>query len=414
MNKISNNPLETMIAMVFNKPTLIPADSAYINSTLAHASQMGELTLEQKQTMFAECINMNAYGAYRPESKPYAQQDGVAVIPVRGMLLNRFGYAFEWATGYNYIRSALVAAANDTSIDSILLDVNSFGGEASGCFETVEVIREVNAVKPVVAYVDSVAFSAGFAIASAAGRVYCTPTGRVGSIGVVSMHVSHERQLIDSGIDVTFIQAGARKTDMSPYKAMSDEAKVAMQAEIDSLYNMFTSTVATNRKIDVDTVVKTEAALYNAENAIALNLIDGVLQPTQLQTIFESETDEDEQMTITAASPNPVADEPTVDKNALIVAERARISAIMGAANGRVELASHLAYNTNMSADEAIAALNAAAKDAVSAAQASTASPLDIAMASTETPKITADSPADAESLNVVAIAKLLNNNTGV
>ncbi|WP_196302053.1 S49 family peptidase, partial [Ralstonia solanacearum] len=45
------------------------------------------------------------------------------------------------------------------------------------------------AVKPVWAVANDMAFSAAYALASAASRLFVSRTGGVGSIGVIAMHV---------------------------------------------------------------------------------------------------------------------------------------------------------------------------------------------------------------------------------
>jgi hypothetical protein len=60
--------------------------------------------------------------------KPFAFADGKAIIPVHGMLINRFPYSWGGATGYNFIRSQVAAAMSDPDVDGIIYDVNSYGG----------------------------------------------------------------------------------------------------------------------------------------------------------------------------------------------------------------------------------------------------------------------------------------------
>src|ERR1700748_3315466 len=80
---------------------------------------------------------LSAYGLPEgsAQTKPFAYADGVAIIPVHGMLVNRFNYGWSCLTGYIFTRSQAQAAAADPDVHTILYDVNSGGGEAAGCFE---------------------------------------------------------------------------------------------------------------------------------------------------------------------------------------------------------------------------------------------------------------------------------------
>lgn len=79
---------------------------------------------------------------------------------------------------------------------------------------------------------------------------------------------------------------------------------------------------------------------------------------------------------------------------AAAVAERTRIGGIQNCeeAKGRSALASHLAFNTSMSVDDAKAVMAAAPQEA--AAPAASANPLHAAMAATPNPNVGADGAA--------------------
>lgn len=132
-----------------------------------------------------------AYGFGRDEGrgKPFLFARGIAIIPISGSLINRFGQSWGYVTGYNFIRAQLNAALADEDVLGIIFDVNSYGGECAGCFELADEIFASRASKPSLAVVDSNAYSAGYALASSASKMVVTPSGGAGSIGVVCMHV---------------------------------------------------------------------------------------------------------------------------------------------------------------------------------------------------------------------------------
>lgn len=130
--------------------------------------------------------------------KPYrTTQEGVAVIPILGSLVNRGGWigSYSGMTSYEGLKHQITAAARDGDVKSIILDMDTPGGEAVGAFEVADVVRAAAATKAVYAVVNGMAASAGYAIASAATRIITTSSGISGSIGVVMLHTDHSGRL---------------------------------------------------------------------------------------------------------------------------------------------------------------------------------------------------------------------------
>ena len=291
------------------------------------------------------------------ERKLYNVHGGnVAVIPLHGSLINRFNSSWTFLTGYKFIRNAINMALEDSEIETIVLDVNSNGGEVCGCFETANFIKEAKNIKPIHAVVDGGCYSAAYAIASACSTITTTPSTGVGSIGVVAVHASYEKMLDNEGIAVTIIQAGDKKTDGTPYKNLTDSAKTDIQQRVNDNYAEFTALVANNRNLSVDDVIKTQAACYTAKDAMELGLIDAVAMSVD-ETISDFiNQPEKGQSTMTKE----------VQKADAGADERKRIQTIMGVAAscaGVQNLANHLAFNTALSAEEATAILEASKAD---------------------------------------------------
>ena len=212
----------------------------------------------------------------RPPS--VAAPEGVAVIPIHGSLVKR-SLGMEAASGltsYGEIAAMLDAALADPQVSGILLDIDSPGGEASGSFELARRVREVAAIKPVWAVANDAAYSAAYAIAASAQRLFVTETGGVGSIGVIALHVDQSVKDAKDGYHYTAITAGAHKNDYSPHEPLSGAAKTELQGEVDRLYAIFTEHVAAMRGLDLDAVRATEAGLYFGTNAVTQGLADGV------------------------------------------------------------------------------------------------------------------------------------------
>lgn len=339
--------------------------------------------MEQRRDELCEAYGFNPV----KQEKPFAFADGIAIIPFTGALINRFGGSYGgYVTGYNFIKRQLALALADDEVKGVVGDFNSYGGEAAGCFETSDMIFEARGQKPMIAVVDSNCYSAGYALASAFDKIVCTPSGGVGSIGVVAMHADMSKMIKDMGVEITFIHFGDHKVDGNPYEALSPAVKKDIQASVDKSGQMFVNLVARNRSISADKVIATQARCYRAEEALSLGLIDTIATPSQAVQVFFDElsgslstTQKEDAMS--NAETKPGADD-QANKDAAAAAhatavanatkdaktaERARVSGIQSCeeAKGRESLATHIAMNTDMSVDEAKAMMSASPKAGV-------------------------------------------------
>jgi signal peptide peptidase SppA len=202
----------------------------------------------------------------------------VAVIPIHGTLVRRTSglEAESGLTSYASIAAQLDAALASPDVAAILLDVDSPGGESGGVFDLADRIRAAAQAKPVWAVANDMAFSAAYALASAASRVFVARTGGVGSIGVIAMHVDQSMKDAKDGVRYTAVYAGERKNDLNPHAPISDAAHAVLQAEVDRVYGLFVETVARHRGLDADVVRATEAGLFFGTDAVAAGLADAV------------------------------------------------------------------------------------------------------------------------------------------
>lgn len=370
-----------------------------------------------KQTM-ARTLGASAVSS----SMMYGMVGTTAVIPVFGALVNRFNSTYGFITGYNYIKNAIATALADESVDSIILDINSGGGEVAGCFETVDYIKAARSQKEIHAVVDSSCYSAAYAIASACTSIKATPSSGIGSVGVVAMHASYEKMLENEGISVTFIKAGDHKVDGNPYEELSDSVKADMQKRIDATYQEFVSLVSVNRSLAVEDVVKTQAACYTAQEAKSIGLIDDVISVEgAVKLITEGRMSNENTVQAVDTKTEPQAQTPQAPvAQADANAERSRIQSIITAeaAKNNSKLAHHLAFNTNMSVEDAIQTLAAAAQDVKEqpvAQQPAAVNLLADAMAQTTQPNVGADVGNESEATKMAAdidvVANFLKSN---
>ncbi|BDG76572.1 hypothetical protein wCauATS_13080 [Wolbachia pipientis] len=201
-----------------------------------------------------------------------------AIIPIHGILTKKPG-AFDdflGMTSYEKIQEEVEEALSNKDIETILLDIDSSGGEVNGLFDLADFIYESRAKKRIVAIANDDAYSAAYAIASSAEKVFVSRTSGVGSIGVIASHIDQSRFDEKQGIKYTTIFAGSRKNDLNPHEPITSESLESLQKEVDRLYEMFVQLIARNRGLSIEKIRSTEAGLYFGEKAVEIGLADGV------------------------------------------------------------------------------------------------------------------------------------------
>ena len=218
----------------------------------------------------------------RTTSTPVKAAGDTAVIPIVGPITKRpdiFASLFGLdGTTTGGIRARLDRALADPRVGRILLHVDSPGGEVDGITELAGAIRAARAIKPVTAWVDSMAASAGYWLAAQANDMHVTPSGSVGSVGVFSLHLDRSKMLEQIGLTPTYIQAGKYKTEESPLQPLSADAKAEIQKRVDAFHSMFVRDVALGRGVTESTVRTQygEGRLVLARDAVRLGMADAV------------------------------------------------------------------------------------------------------------------------------------------
>jgi signal peptide peptidase SppA len=210
----------------------------------------------------------------------YRIVDGAAVIPVVGELVNRGAWigAASGLVSYEALSAQLAAAMADPDVKSIVLDIESPGGEAFGIEALANQVRAARSVKPVVALTNDMAASAAYWLAAQADAIVASPTSLLGSIGVVLLHVDQSGRLEQAGLKPTLIFAGAHKVDGNSFGPLPDSVRADLQREVMIYYTRFTVGVGAGRgeRLPSAAAQATEARSFIGEEAVAAGLADRI------------------------------------------------------------------------------------------------------------------------------------------
>lgn len=218
--------------------------------------------------------------AARPDDRPYALSGRVAVIPIFGVISHRMNLLtyYSGGTSTQQLGRIVDQAAADPEVESIVFDVDSPGGCVFGVPELADHLFAMRERKRMVAVVNAMMCSAAYWLGCCAHEIVLTPSGLVGNIGVYQLHEDVSAANTMRGVEPTFIFAGRYKVEGNPYEPLGDEARAAIQAEVDFFYTRFANAVARGRGTTPEAVQTGfgEGRALTADQALAAKLCDRV------------------------------------------------------------------------------------------------------------------------------------------
>lgn len=328
-----------------------------------HVMDVHHIPVVSTQGLTPEAIALRTGLSTSNEYKPYDFQDGMAIIEVQGVLIHNYGWSSSYATGYDVIQRKLHYAWHDPDVKGILMLFNSPGGTVHGCPDTGDLIARVGKDKPVWGLSEDMAYSAGEWLHSQCTRRFVTQSGGLGSIGARITHVDMSKAYEEYGFKVTMIFDGEHKVDGNPFEALPDSVKASLQEEVAEIRQQFGSMVATGTGMSLDAVLATEAQCYTGQHAVDIGLAESVINRIDLTQQFIEHLRKQDNTHLAGITMSVTNEDITASKQD----ERARVKAITTCdeAKGKGKLAEYLAYETDMSQEDAVKIL------AVSEAQTS-------------------------------------------
>lgn len=205
-------------------------------------------------------------------------QGRVRVMGLHGTISQRPSLFSSGGTSTEEFGRELDMALRDPEIGAVLIDADTPGGSVFGVHELSQRIFESRGIKPIAAIANPEAYSAGYYVASAADELWVTPTGMVGSVGVVATHIDYSQQNAENGVKVTYVTAGRHKVEGNPDEPLDKEARAELQRHVDRYYGMFVQSVARNRKTTREQVEADfgQGRIVGSEDAVRRNMADRV------------------------------------------------------------------------------------------------------------------------------------------
>jgi signal peptide peptidase SppA len=209
------------------------------------------------------------------DSAPYDIVDGVAVVPLQGVIGRKVG-ALEKSSGVTDVDAfarAVSAAASDPAVSAIMLDIDSPGGTVGGVQSAADTVRTAGDSKPVMAFTGDRMCSAAYWIGSAANAVYAEEMATVGSVGVYTALLDQTRAMEAAGLKMELFASGPYKGAGVAGVPLTDGQRAMIQSRVDELATIFKNDVRRGRAVQDDAM---QGQTFLGRGAMAVGMVDAV------------------------------------------------------------------------------------------------------------------------------------------
>jgi ClpP class serine protease len=264
---MNSHKLVRLLGSLKNKPHLISKTAFQEVETYLNARNAGLLNLPQEPQPQDEEDSLETVG-------------DIGVITIRGPLTYRSTGWEGLCGGFSY--EMLIDQTEDlieAGAKTIILDMDSGGGEAYGCFEAVDEVRSMcNAAGvKLLGYIDGSACSAAYAIVCACDEVVINPYGDAGSIGVLIALYNDSKMLENEGIQRTFVTDGSDKVPFADDGSWREGFLADMQKRVAELGDAFRAHVSKYTGLSTKDLKDTQARVYSAQDALSIGLVNKIM-----------------------------------------------------------------------------------------------------------------------------------------
>jgi ClpP class serine protease len=204
----------------------------------------------------------------------------------------------------------LVSRKDEVSLLAVFID--SPGGEAFRAFEAGRSVKEklTKAGIRSVAYVDGIAASGGYVLASAFDEIVANPDSEVGSIGV---RVALRNPSQEEKDRVLYVTAGENKVPFDAEGNFTESFINKIQTGINETYDTFVTYVADMRGMTREAVIDTKADTFSAKRSLGMGLIDKVMTGDEfvnyIADLKDSSTKSGNLLTVSADTDSRIEDD---------------------------------------------------------------------------------------------------------
>lgn len=239
---------------------------------LAHPDEIKEAT----KKLFGRSVSITAPSKRVRRAKQWAFPR-IAIIYVEDEILP--GPAepslFSQAPTGDVIARAIAEARESSSIEAIVLRVNSPGGAVLPSEEIARQVELTRGKKPIIVSMGDVAASGGYMAAAYGDEIYAPLAALTGSIGILAVKLDIGDLMAKLGLSSETFKTGPHADADSIFRPWSAEETDARQKELTYLYDRFVGLVSAGRGLADDKVREVaRGRIWSGHRALGNGLID--------------------------------------------------------------------------------------------------------------------------------------------
>lgn len=269
---------------------LMSAHWALSSDVLEKMSKIAQRLLEKDEPLALEKMSSSVAEG----TKESLIRDGVGIIPVHGPMFryaNALSHVCQDVTSYQMIARDLHTLCENPDVHTIILDIDSPGGEVNGCLELSGHIKEASKKKKIISYIGGAGCSAAYWIASASSEITASASSEIGSIGAVFGLWKPEQ----SGKELIFVSSVSPDKNKDPE---TERGAKLLQSRVDDMGSLFVDNVAKNRGKSREHILENygQGQVFIAAKALKRGMIDKI---SDFETLLSEQNKKNKELKMT-------------------------------------------------------------------------------------------------------------------
>ncbi|MFO7868670.1 MAG: signal peptide peptidase SppA [Bacteroidales bacterium] len=234
--------------------------------TDSHIKDIPQIPLVQYMTHISQQKNLPAVVKKNTKQK-------IAVVLAEGTI--DMGKGDDTSIGEKSYAHIIRSLRKDTTIQAIVLRINSGGGSALASDIIWHEVHLAAQEKPLIVSMGTYAASGGYYIATPAHTIVAEHSTLTGSIGVFGMLVRADQTIDKLGISFDTVKTHNFSDFGSPFRSISPREYTVLTNGIDDIYTTFKNRVAQGRNLSdefVDSIA--QGRIWSGTDALRLGLVD--------------------------------------------------------------------------------------------------------------------------------------------
>ncbi|HEY9486935.1 MAG TPA: signal peptide peptidase SppA [Chryseosolibacter sp.] len=245
--------------------------------SLLYKDQLIEVLKNKLDLSEDDNISFVKYHRYRKSFSTYkSSPNEIAVIVADGTIMPGDGNQNDQVIGGDKFVEEIRKAREDEDIKSIVLRINSPGGEFKASDMMWREITLTTQVKPVIASMSDYAASGGYYLAMGCDTIVAQPHTITGSIGIFGIMFDLS-QFLGNEVGITFdeVRTGDYGNTYTLTRPLTPAEKKFIQRNLDEYYQTFTMKAAEGRRLSHEAIQEVASGrVWTGQQALERKLVD--------------------------------------------------------------------------------------------------------------------------------------------